>query len=89
MSVFFPKKEDTLTARNIRESYIYAYHAIYGDQPEVEIDGRFFIVDNVRRERHWMVMEVERLRQEAISKTIHADKETNSVMRMIRRLSRL
>jgi hypothetical protein len=92
MSTLFPRKEDTLTARNIRESYMYAFQTIYGRKPECEhMEGRWFMVDGIKRDRHWMVLEVERLRQEALSKALDEDQDASasSIFRMIRRLSRL
>jgi len=92
MTALFPKKEDTLTARNITDSYIYAYQSIYGSVPEcMHLEGRWFMVDGVRRDRHWLVLEVERLRQEALSDAFADSKgeSTGHIFKMIRRLSRL
>ena len=92
MTMLHYGKEDTLTSRNIVASYVYAYQAIHDIQPECEhLEGRWFLVDGVRRDRHWLVLEVERLRQEAL--TAELDKDTTSttshIFRVIRRLSRI
>jgi len=92
MSTFYPKKEDTLTARNIIDSYLFAYEAIYGEKPTCEhLAGRWFMVEGVKRDRHWLVLEIERLRQEGISKALQdaGDDSRSGILRLIRRLSRL
>ena len=92
MTALYPTNEDTLTSRNITDSYVYAYQSVHGIQPECDhLEGRWFIVDGVRRDRHWLVLEVERLRQEALTQAIDAGKNstTSNIFKMIRRLSRL
>ncbi len=92
MSVLFSKKDDTLTTRNIVDSYVSAYHSVYAEKPTecYALDSKWFVVNGVERDRKWMVLEVERLRQEALTKVIaHSDGSTGNILRMIRRLSRL
>lgn len=93
MSASYIKKEETLTARNIRDSYVSAYREVHYQNPECEhIEGRWFMVQGVKRDRHWLVLEVERLRQEALSSAFDSQNENSSkshIFRMIRRLSRL
>lgn len=92
MTALYPQKEETLTSRNIVDAYMYAFHAIHGTKPECEhVEGRWFMVDGIRRDRHWLVLEVERLRQEALSNALDAQKNdsTSNIFRMIRRLSRI
>ncbi len=90
-SSMYPKKEDTLTARNIADSYIYAYQSLHNREPECEhLEGRWFLVEGIRRDRHWLVLEVERLRQEALTRALDAsqNQSTSNIFKMIRRLSR-
>lgn len=92
MSALYQRKHDTLTSRNIADSYMYAYQSIHGIKPECEyVEGRWFMVDGVRRDRHWLILEIERLRQEALAHALDADQSgsTSNIFRMIRRLSRL
>lgn len=92
MSALYPRKQDTLTARNIADSYIYAYQSVHGESPDCEhLEGRWFMVNGIRRDRHWMVLEVERLRQEALSNALNDTENgsTSNIFKMIRRLSRL
>ncbi|MFP4321393.1 MAG: hypothetical protein ACLFTK_02970 [Anaerolineales bacterium] len=91
-SSMYPKKEETLTARNIADSYAYAFQALHDRVPECEhLEGRWFMVDGIRRDRHWMVLEVERLRQEALTQALDESRNqsTSNIFKMIRRLSRL
>ena len=92
MSTVFARKDDTMTTRNIVDSYVSAYHSVYADKPYecYALDGKWFVVNGVEHDRHWMVLEIERLRQEALTKVItQNDGSTGSIFRMIRRLSRL
>lgn len=92
MSSLYQRNYDTLTSRNIADSYVYAYTEIHGEQPDCQyLEGRWFMVDGVRRDRHWMVLEIERLRHEALANALDKEKNTNTntIFRMIRRLSRL
>jgi hypothetical protein len=92
MTALYSGNEDTLTSRNIVASYVYAYQAIHECHPQCEhLEGRWFLVEGVRRDRHWLVLEVERLRQEALSAALDKDNHssTSHIFRMIRRLSRI
>ncbi|KAB2902842.1 MAG: hypothetical protein KJ064_22290 [Anaerolineae bacterium] len=90
-SGLFSRKDDTLTARNIVDAYVSAYNSVHSNKPECyALDSKWFVVNGIERDRKWMVLEVERLRQEALSKVIaENDGTTGSIFRMIRRLSRL
>jgi hypothetical protein len=92
MPALFPQKTDTLTSRNIVDSYISAYEAIHSSKPQCEfVEGRTFLVQGLRRDRHWLVLEIERLRQEALSAALsnQNDNTKGNIFRMIRRLSRI
>ena len=92
MSALYSGKEDTLTSRNIVDSYMYAYRAIHETLPECEhLEGRWFLVEGVRRDRYWLVLEVERLRQEALSSALDEGQHTTTshIFKVIRRLSRI
>jgi|GEM_PF-4456917 len=89
---FYPSKDDTLTSRNIMDSYVYAYHSVHKEKPRcVHLEGRWFLVNGIKRDRKWMLMEIERLRQDALSATLKNDDNSSrgSIFRTIRRLSRL
>ncbi|MBZ0308338.1 MAG: hypothetical protein K8I82_19895 [Anaerolineae bacterium] len=90
-SDFFSRKDDTLTSRNIVDAYVSAYHNVFNEKPECyALDSKWFVVNGMEHDRKWMVLEVERLRQEALTKVIaESDGSTGSIFRMIRRLSRL
>ena len=93
-SGFYPSKDDTLTARNIVDSFVSAYHSVHDDKPECYAmdGGRVFVVNGIKRDRRWMVLEVERLRQEALSTAFdnsQADRPAGNLFRLIRRLSKL
>ena len=92
MSVLHPHKADTLTAQNIVDSYRSAYYAANSRAGDCRHShGRWFLVNGVERERGWLLVEVERLRQETISKVVddNADSAKNRIFRLIRRLKRL
>jgi hypothetical protein len=92
MTALYSGNEDTLTSRNIVASYMYAYQAIHDTHPQCEhLEGRWFLVEGVRRDRHWLVLEVERLRQEALSAALDEDRHssTSHIFKVIRRLSRI
>lgn len=91
MGGYSVQKHDTLTARNLIDAYIFAYETLYNTKPHCEHqEGRWFLINNVLRDRHWLVLEIERLRQEALSNTMNAENKPKShIFRMIRRLSRL
>jgi hypothetical protein len=85
-------KHDTLTARNLVDSYISAYDAVYGQKPNCQHEeGKFFLVNGLRRDRQWMVIEIERLRQEGLQKMLDTNNPSSKghVFKMIRRLARL
>jgi hypothetical protein len=89
----YPHKADTLTTRNIVDAYRSAYYSVHGQYPgECRfLKGRWFVIEGVERDRGWVVLEVERLRQEAIAKAIRDETPSSrrSILRVIRRLSRI
>jgi hypothetical protein len=88
-SLFF-KDPDTLTPPIIMNSYVAAYHAVYGTKPNIEhLEGHWYIVDGYKRQRYWLLLEIERLRQQALSEAMSTVDPNNRVMRIIRRLARL
>ncbi len=92
MSSTSSAKHETLTARNLMDSYSFAYEAIHGKKPTCQQeDGRWFMVEGVRRDRHWLILEIERLRQEALTATIDnvQNQSKGHIFKMIRRLARL
>jgi hypothetical protein len=93
MSNLFPRKDDTLTTRNIIDSYTAAYQSVHQNKPNcVALDSRRFIVEGVQRDRQWVLLEVERLRQEALTSALDSqnlNKPTSSLFKLIRKLSRI
>ena len=89
-SLFF-KDPDTLTPPIIMNSYVAAYHAVYNTKPTIEhIEGHWYLVDGFKRQRYWLLLEIERLRQQALHEAMsEMDNPNNRVMRIIRRLARL
>ena len=94
MSSLFASKDDTLTTRNIVDAYIAAYNSVHSSRPEcTSIDGRSFIVNGIQRDRRWIVLEVERLRQEALTQmfdtTQNTQKPASHLFKLLRKLSRI
>ncbi|MCP4248921.1 MAG: hypothetical protein GY778_17910, partial [bacterium] len=61
-------KAETLTARNIVNAYRSAFYSATGKYPTEcrHLEGRWFQIDGVQRDRRWVIYEVERLRKEAL-----------------------
>jgi len=92
MSALYPHKADTLTAQNIVDSYRSAYYSANHRAGDCRhLHGRWFLVNGVERDRGWLLLEVERLRQETLTKVVDDDANSakNRVFRLIRRLKRL
>ena len=87
----FLKDPGTLTPTIIMNSYVAAYHAVYGTKPHIEhIEGHWYNVAGYKRQRYWLLLEIERLRQQALHAAVsEMDNPNNRVMRIIRRLARL
>jgi hypothetical protein len=93
-NLLYPNKNDTLTSRNIVDAYRSAYYSVHQQQPTecTHIQGRWFLVNGVERDRGWILLEVERLRQEAIAHVVEENATSGSrgrILQMIRRLSRI
>ena len=94
MSGNFMLNDDTLTARNIADSYVAAYYSVHETKPEcIVVNSKPFVVNGAERDRYWIVLEIERLRQEGLMKAFDisrsANKPTNNLFKLIRRLSRI
>jgi hypothetical protein len=91
-SLLYSDKSDTLTTRNIIDAYRSAHITLYEEAPECEhLEGRWFKVNGVVRDRSWMLLEVERLRQEGIAKAMREKTQNprGRIFSLIRRLSRI
>lgn len=94
MTAYYPRKEETLTAKNIVDSYTSAYESVFDHAPQCAyLDRGIFWVNGIERDRRWMVLEVERLRQEALTKALSdtnlSSKPRGNLFRLIRRLSKI
>jgi len=92
MTSLYQSRDEVLTTRNILVAYTAAYRGVYQKAPLCEHqEGRGFYVEGTWRDRRWMLLEVERLRQEAIAKALDSQNSSpvKDVMRLIRHLSRL
>lgn len=93
-ALLYPNKADTLTSRNIVDAYRSAYFSVHGQNPDecYHLMGRMFVIEGLERDRAWVLLEVERLRQEAIANTVdkHGFSGTRGrILQMIRKLSRI
>ena len=94
MPVSYLQQSVVFTAKHMRDSYVHVYHSIYGKEPECyHLDNQWFIVDGFKRDRNWLALEIERLRQEALVSALDVRRQQNSsrtsILKIIRRLSRL
>ena len=86
-------ENDTLTTRDIAEWYIELHNALYDERPDChQFDEHWFAVDGVERDRHWLILEVERMRQKLV--TTRDEKPSNdnthsAIFQSLRRISRL
>lgn len=96
MSALYSSKSEALTPQNIVEAYRAAYYAVMDRYPDDcwHSQGRWFIINGVERERGWVLIEIERLRQEALvkamevmDKTQHKNTARGKLLRLIKRLS--
>lgn len=94
MNSLYPGKADTLTAKNIVDSFQSAYYSVHGNQPQVcEYMGRnCYNINGVVRNRAWVLLEVERLRQEALARAFdtgsNGSDSRGRIFKLIRRLKR-
>jgi hypothetical protein len=95
-ALLYPGKADTLTSRNIVDAYRSAYFSVHGQNPLdcYHLVGRLFMIDGTERERGWLLLEIERLRQEAIATVVEQNSASASgsrgrILQMIRKLSRI
>ena len=93
-TLLYPGKADTLTSRNIVDAYRSAYFSVHGQNPLdcYHLVGRIFVIDGTERDRGWLLLEIERLRQEAIAAVVEQNATSGSrgrILQMIRKLSRI
>ena len=90
--IFDALANDTLTARNVADWYVDLHELLFGARPECyHIEGSWFWVAGERRERHWLIVEVEHMRQQIVALRDQIAKESNGgpIFNSIRRMARL
>lgn len=88
----YARDSETLTPEAIVESYTRACQMLYGTAPNcTPVGGVWYLVDDTMRDRRWLLLEVERLRQEALVAAVDEGRANPkaSVIRLIRRLANL
>lgn len=92
-STFYSTKSDTLTVRNILDAFRSAYLSVYDTPPEEceHVEGIWFRINGEMHERKWVLLEIERLRQEGIVNTLQKENlgSRKSIFKALRHLSRL
>jgi hypothetical protein len=90
---FDPLENDTLTARDVAEWYVELHHVLFGARPEVyHIEELWFWVDGARRDRHWLIVQVEQMRQRIVAARQEASPSEcteGAIYSSLRRMSRL
>lgn len=83
---------DTQSLSSLLEAYRTAYYDLYGREAKVTyLEGDWILVNGIMRERGWIIEETARLRQLAGQRKPKPDatQPRNTIIRLIRRLSRL
>jgi hypothetical protein len=71
MLPLYERQQETLTFKAIIRAYETTYVAIHSAKPECEyLSGNWFIVNGVKRDRRWLLLEVEYLRQKLIAEAV-------------------
>lgn len=93
MTALYSNKAETLTSRNIVDAYRSAYFSVHNAMPDecAHLNGKWFVINGVERDRGWLILEIERLRQEAIAKALEKDENSSRgrLFKVLRRLSRI
>jgi hypothetical protein len=92
MAALYAPEPDTLTSRGMINSYISVYQAVHGKKPDCQdLGNSFFMINGVRHDRRWLILEIERLRQEALTSAFDTTKSSSAlnIFKLIRRLSSL
>jgi hypothetical protein len=91
MKVYDPLENDTLTARDVAELYVELFDLLYGVRPECyHVEGLWFWVSGERRERWWLIVEVEKMRQQIVNSRQDVQQNNDgAIFNSLRRMSRL
>lgn len=93
MASILKRNDESLTAHHIVEFYANAYELVHGTKPTCEYtSGNWFVVNGVKRDRRWLMLEIELLHQKFITNTLDAPQATTrtgllNIIRNFRRLS--
>ena len=72
MHPLYERQHETLTIADIVRSYEATYEAVHNSKPECTyLQGNWFMVNGVRRDRRWLLLEVEYLRQTLIASAVN------------------
>lgn len=88
MPSFYGNRDGSITNQDILKSYMVAYESLHKQKPAncMILENNQFKICGVVHERRWVLLEIERLRQEALSQHLHAN-TTTFTARKLRRLS--
>ena len=93
VQVIDPLANDTLTARDIAQLYVQLHDMVHGTSPECyHLEGLWFWVEGERRDRHWLILQVERLRQQIVAARNEVEQDggvEGAIYKSLRRMARL
>ena len=91
MLPLYERHHETLTTNAIIRSFETIYEAVHNTKPECEhLSGNWFLVNGQKRDRRWLILEVECLRQKLIVSAVsNSSSYTGDKRRAISLLNRM
>lgn len=86
MKPLFTRNDTSLTADFLTAYYADLYNAVHGEKPRCEhLQERWFLVNGIQRDRRWLILEIELLRQRLITAGVENQKKypVRRLLRMI------
>ena len=96
LRALYPSTGDTWNNGTIIDAYQNAYLELYNRQPTEcrYVEGNWFVVNGIYRERTWVMSEIDRLRDLALERSSRRQhqqgtEQKGAILRLIKRLSGL
>lgn len=85
MKPLFTRSENSLTTDFLVDYYIEVYEALHDEKPECQhVQGPYFLVNGVQRDRKWLLLEAEMLCQQLIAKKLTGDSSLRRLLHILR-----
>lgn len=95
MLPLYERHHESLTITTIIKSFEATYEAVHHAKPECEyLSGNWFLVNGQKRDRRWLLLEIECLRQSLIATAVgnmpsYKGEKRRAVSQVLRLLSRM